>query len=321
MLTITKDAWAKFAPKCPANYTAALFDNLHLLEEAGILDNERRWCHWAATVHHETGAFRDIRENLSYTTTKALRKAWPSRFGHKSDAELKPLLRNPVGLADTVYGCYSGRPKSVIGDVGPGEAHAWRGGGWFNTTFKPAVEGYCQKLGLDKAPPEALDDPVLTLRMAVFEWTETGCNKWADENNIRAVAKAINTGSATSGIEPVGMDGRKESFARAWKQWGEAGKAEEPARPMGFKDAVAKVAVPVTAAGEFIRQTIATSPDPAPKIAVAKKGIETGAEVKGVGIGIAELLSWAMANPAPLALACTAILAVWVGPALWRRFT
>lgn len=320
MLTITREAWRKFAPKCPANYTEALFNNMGLLEDAGILDNERRWCHFAATVYHETGAFRNIRESLTYTTANRLRKVWPARFKHKTDAELKPLLRNPVFLADTVYGCYSGRPKSVIGDIGPGEAFAWRGGGWFNTTFKPPVDKYCRALGLDRTPDNALDDPVLTLRFAIFEWTETGCNDLADANNIRSVAKAINTGSATSGIEPVGMDGRKEAFARAWGHWGDKGRPEVPAKTMSIKDAIGKVAVPVTVAGETIRQTVGSNPDPAPHIEAAKKSVEVANEVKSLGLSVSEIVSWVIANPYPVSGAVALVLTIWVGPALWRRF-
>lgn len=347
MLTITRDHWAKFAPKCPKDYTAALFDNMGLLEDAGILDNERRFCHWAATVYHETGDFREIREDLRYTTTRALRKTWPSRFGSKTDAELKHLLRNPVGLADVVYGCYSNRKKEVIGDVGPGEAFAWRGGGWFNTTFKPSVDRYCNKLGIVPTPSNALDDPVLTLKMAVLEWTETGCNAFADENNIRKVAKAINTGSADSGIEPVGMDGRKAAFARAWKIWGDTGTAEVPAKPIDGKKAVGTLAT--AAAGvEVTKQVVAVvapsgpvavppaapvvaqapavvsklpAVDPAAQIGMAKKGIEHATEIKALSTTAAELVTWAIAHPYPVGGVIAGLVAIWIGPALLRRFT
>lgn len=322
MLTITKAQWAKFAPNCPGDYVAALFDHMGLLADAGILDNERRWCHFAATVYHETGDFREIREDLSYKSTKALRKAWPSRFGAKSDAELKHLLRNPIGLADVVYGCYSGRRADVIGDVKPGEAIHWRGGGWFNTTFKPSVERYCVKLGVTPAPLNALDDPILTLKMAVLEWTETECNRYADENNLRKLAKAINTGSADSGIEPVGMDGRKLAFARAWALWGETGTAEKPAREIGMTEFGVKVGTPLLVAGEAGRQVINAAPpvDPAAQIGVAKKVVEHAAEVKALGASGSELMAGALGNPWPYLTVVVALAAIWAGPMLWRKF-
>lgn len=275
VIELTREAWKKFAPGCPANYTEALFSELALLRDAGILDNERRWCHFAATAYEETGDFREIREDLRYTSCKALRDTWPSRFGHKSDAELKHLLKNPVGLADQVYGCYSGRKRDEIGDVGPGEAFAWRGGGWFNTTFKPTVEGYCKKLGIP-TPPNALDDPVLTLRFAVLEWTEARCNEWADENDVRKVAKAINTGSANSNVQPVGLDARKKAFARAWGIWGETGKADagNTHRPLG--EIAGKVALPTTV-GTVLLGKAAEDP-----VGATRKAVDKGKEIKSV---------------------------------------
>lgn len=272
MIELTRDAWKKFAPGCPSAYAAALFDNLDLLRDAGILDTERRWCHFAATVYAETGDFEEIRENLRYTSCKALRTTWPSRFGHKTDDELRHLLKNPVGLADHVYGCYSGRKRDVIGDVGPGEAFAWRGGGWFNTTFKPSVERYCAKLGVSPVPANALDDPVLTLRFAVLEWTETNCNQWADENDARKVAKAINTGSASSNVQPVGLDDRKKAFARAWGIWGETGKADAGNTHRSVGELVAKVGVPSAIGLEGARQAVDKGKD-IKSIAVDARGL------------------------------------------------
>ena len=257
MVTLTRARWKKFAPGCPANYTEALFNNLNLLEEAGILNNELRWCHFAATVYAETGNFREIREDLKYRTCKALRKSWPSRFGHLSDEELKPLLNNPVVLGERVYGLESRRKPGDLGNTLPGDGYAFRGGGWFNTTGRGCVEAYLRKLGLPTpADPGVLDDPVLTLRFAVFEWVETNCNRWADENEIIKVAKAVNTGSATSGVKPNGMDNRREAFARAWAIWGDSGEADKPvtAGRMTPQAVIGKYVAPTVGAAEVARQ-------------------------------------------------------------------
>jgi len=220
-IELTREAWKRFAPGCPSNYTDALFSSLDLLRDAGILDNELRWCHFIGTVHEETGDFKECRESLKYTTTKALRNTWPSRFGHKSDDELKHLLRNERGLAEAVYGGRMGnRP-------GTSDAFDYRGGGWLQTTGRSAVAAYCAKCGVEP-DPGTLDDPLLTLKFAVTEWIETNCNQWADENDLRKVAKAINTGSANSNVVPIGLDERRKSFARAWKIWGETGQASSP---------------------------------------------------------------------------------------------
>lgn len=304
MIELTRDAWKKFAPGCPSNYTAALFDSLELVREAGVLDNERRWCIFAAIAYEETGDFREIREDLRYTSCKALRTTWPSRFGHKTDDELRHLLKNPVELADVVYGCKSGRKRDEIGDVGPGEAFAYRGGGWFNTTFKPTVAGYCRKLGMDTVPADALDDPVLTLKFALLEWTETNCNKWADENDLVAVSKAINTGSATSNVRPVGMDDRRKAFARAWSIWGETGEADTGNTHRPMAEIIRKGALPVSIATVIAGkagENVAEDP-----IGAAEKAIATGQRVKSVvsdGKGLLPPVpKGAMASPALLAV-------------------
>lgn len=333
MLNLTREQWARFAPKCPAAWTDALFFELPLLVEAGILDNERRWCHFAATVYHETNAFKDLREDLNYRSSHALRKAWPSRFGSKSDAELKPLLGNPVGLADQVYGCYSRRHASVIGDLLPGEAWAWRGGGWFHTTFKPPVDAYCKRLGIVPTPPNALDDPVLTLRFAVIEWTDTGCNDQADANSIRGVAKAINTGAADSNIEPNGMDGRKAAFARAWKIWGEYGAADVPAAPITPAKVVGAVttgAVAVEAGGRAVNAVLPAAPAapvvpavpvaapslPSVDLGAAKQMAETAGEFSSIGKTLADFAGFLWAHPVAAGAVVAAVAGVWLLPPL-----
>lgn len=284
-IALTKMQWKKFAPKCPANYTAALFDNLELLNEAGVFDNERRLCHFMATVYEETGGFTEIRESMTYTSAKRLREVWPSRFGRKSDAELKHLLKAPKALAEAVYGGRMGnRPGTT-------DAYDTRGGGWFQSTGYGIVSGYCEKLGVPYSSG-ALDDPVLTLKFAVLEWQETNCNTCADENSLRKVAKAINTGSADSNVEPVGMDARKRAFARAWAIWGDTGKADVPAKTIKEQlQPIIDAAVPAakgigavagigTGAVAVQQSSSTTQPAPVPmpapkKIAIAKPPAET----------------------------------------------
>jgi predicted chitinase len=245
MLTITRAAWARFVPRCPAAYTDALFNNIALIEGAGLLENERRWCHFAATVGEETGGFTECRENLYYRSAEALKSAWPSRFGAKTDKELSPLLRNPNALGEAVYGVNSGRPKSDLGNVEEGDGYNYRGGGWIQTTGRGDVEHYMQLCGMSApATPAVLDDPVATLKFALCEWKEAGCNTLADQNDLLEVAKAINTGSATSHVQPVGMASRKEWFAKAWAIWGESRPADLPAKATTVGD-ILKVAAPV----------------------------------------------------------------------------
>lgn len=214
-LTITASELKRFAPKAKAVYVDTLLANLNVLEDAGILENNFRLAHFFAQVGAETDGMTILRESMAYRTPARLRAVWPSRFGKKSDAFLLELIADPVKLADSVYGGRMGNRK------GTSDGYDYRGGMWLQTTGRGAVAKYCAKLGAEPLP-SSLDDPVLTLQMACLEWEESGCNAWADQNDILKVSKAINTGSATSNIMPVGLPDRKHWLAQALKVWGQA---------------------------------------------------------------------------------------------------
>jgi putative chitinase len=231
-LTITREDLRKFAPRARPVYVDTLLDNVHILRDAGILDNSLRAAHFFAQCGAETGGFVVLRESLAYRPSR-LREVWPSRFRDKSDAYLADLCADQIKLADAVYGGRMGnRP-------GTSDGYDYRGGMWLQTTGRYAVDKYCKELGVAPSP-HSLDDPLLTLRFACAEWVHSECNKWADENDIVKVSKAINTGSATSNVKPVGMSDRRAWFAKAWSIWGGKGKpdtapeAPSSAKPMAL---------------------------------------------------------------------------------------
>lgn len=329
-VVLTRDAWGKFAPGCPAAWTDALFANFDLLRAHGLLESELRWCHFAGTVYEETGNFKELRENLYYTTQRALVGAWPSRFGHLSASECSAFLRNPRALANKVY---NGRMGNRVGSS---DGYDFRGGGWIQTTGRSAVEEYSKQLGIMPGPG-TLDDPLITLQFALLEWTNQNCNKWADENNIVKIAKAINTGSADSNVTPVGMDLRRAAFARAWKQWGEYGVADVPAKKAGIGELTAKATLPATVAatvvntlssspaGEATAPIVSRIPDIAPKLVAAQPKINAaldqadqaltlGNRFRGVGGQLNEFGMFLMGNPSWLILMVLSILVIGFWP-------
>jgi putative chitinase len=215
---ITRDDIKKFAPKAKPEYVNALIDGLPHLQEAGILNSELRVAHFMAQCAAETGGFNVVRESLTYTTAERLRKVWPARFRNKTDAQLSHLLRNPVALGDAVY-------MNRMGNTMPGDGYNYRGGGFLQTTGKSAVAKYCAVCGISISP-DILDDIPTTLRFACVEWVESKCNDWADENSLVKVSRAINVGSASSSVAPVGMEEREQWFAKAWGIWGDKGRPD-----------------------------------------------------------------------------------------------
>lgn len=264
-LTITEADLKKFAPHARKEYVTALLGGLYHLRTAGILDSEHRLCHFMGQIGHETDGLTIVRESLTYSSAKRLREVWPARFRNKSDAELAPLLKNGVALGDQVYG---GR----MGNTHPGDGFNFRGGGFIQTTGREAVTKYCQLLGIDPVPA-VLDDATVTLQFACMEWTQAKCNDYADENDLTKVSKAINTGSATGNVKPVGMAGRQEWFAKAWAIWGDQGKADKPARIMSLAEIGTKVAAPVAAGTAVVTQAAPLIPSVPPEMVEAVKNV------------------------------------------------
>lgn len=274
MLTITREQLQAFAPKARGEYVEALLNGLDDLKAAGILDTNLRLAHFMGQVGAETNYLQIVRESLTYTTQARLRAVWPARFRNKSDAYLQRYIRNPVALGAAVYGGRMGNAKAPSHD-----GYLYRGGGFLQTTGKSAVEKYCKRCGIP-FDPDILDDIAATLKFACAEWVDSQCNKWADENDLLKVSKAINTGSATSGIMPVGMANRKAAFAKAWRVWGDAKHLDEVTDVTPDKlasrtidagkglQAAGGVAAGATAAAKAIEETVAPAVPVTPPIEV-----------------------------------------------------
>lgn len=235
MIQLRRDDFARFAPRAKKEYVEALFANIDKVRDAGLLESKRRLCHFLGQCSAETDGFVIVRESLNYRTVRAIRNAWRSRASNLSDGWIEAnLLGNPVALGDWAYGGRMGNRKGTT------DGFAYRGGGWIQTTGKDAVEDYCKKLGVPLRE-DTLDDIGLTLRFALFEWTEGNCNAMADADNVVGISKYINTGSAKSGVQPNGMDRRRQEVAKAMRIWGDASETEaEPVRPFPEVEPVSK---------------------------------------------------------------------------------
>jgi putative chitinase len=333
---ITEADLKKFAPRCRPEYRKAFLDGQEVMAAAGIFDSELRLVHFMGQFGAETNGGTVVRESLTYTTAKRLREVWPARFRDKSDAALRPLLKNPVALGDSVYGGRMGNGKSN------GDGFKYRGGGMLQTTGKSAVMKYasgCEMDCGDAALASYLDDCLVTLRFACLEWEQAGCNRWADENSIRKVSKAINTGSATSNIEPVGMEHRKDWFAKAWGVWGDKGKPDNPKkkRKIGKKEVLGGTAGGVVA-GKLTEAATNSAPAPtappqqhasaaerpaAPDLdplAQVEKGLSTATKVQSFADTGKAVSSSAWLDPIPILIALAAIVAVFGGKWLWNKY-
>lgn len=294
---ITREDMKKFAPKAKPEYVDALINGLEHLQEAGILDSELRVAHFMGQCAAETGGFTVVRESLTYTTAARLRKVWPARFRNKSDSELAHLLRNPVALGDAVY-------RGRMGNTASGDGYNYRGGGFLQTTGKAAVEKYCKACGVS-INANILDDIPMTLRFACVEWVESGCNDWADENALVKVSRAINVGSASSNVAPVGMKEREQWFAKAWGIWGDKGKPDVEKNVMATST---KVGLGIT--GGTGGTAVVSNPPPLVTETVANIGAW-----QSIGKTVSGMATVAMAYP----MLSVSVFAVAAGVIFWPQ--
>lgn len=209
----------QFAPRARDEYIAALVDGWHEIDRAEINTPERLCCflsQWSA----ETDGFTVLVEDMHYKTAKLLCKNWPDQFGEPTAANLaNPMLlaclNNPERLGNKVYG---GRN----GNTDHGDGFRYRGRGFNQETWKENYRRHGQQLGVDLVEhPELLEQSLsISLRVAILEWTECKCNRYADRLNIRAIGNAINRGNAFASKEPLGAARRKAEFDRAWAIFG-----------------------------------------------------------------------------------------------------
>ena len=184
-----------------------------LFKKAGININ-LRLSHFFGQASHESNV-KPTSENLNYSVTGLINTFGRHRIS-KEDAQkfgrgLKPA--NQEGIANVIYGGEWG--KKNLGNTQPGDGWKYRGRGIFQITGRAnyqALTKYAQEtLGLEVdyvSNPDLLLNEADSLIGAIWYWNARGLNKLADQNNILAVSKSINLGSASAKGTPKGLDDR-----------------------------------------------------------------------------------------------------------------
>lgn len=171
----------------------------HLLKST-VCQNRRRLAHWLGQNAHESGGFSRLVESLTYSSAARIRAVWPSRFATDADAE--PFVRNPQALAERVYG---GR----MGNTQPGDGFRFRGRGLKMITGRNNYTAMRDVTGIDiVGNPDLAADPETAVRLSLLFWTRTGCDKWADADDIGRLSNLINRGSAVATPAAIGFADR-----------------------------------------------------------------------------------------------------------------
>ena len=103
-------------------------------------------------VSKESG-FMPKSENLNYTSAEQLHKIFSHAFPTVESA--KPYIKNPIAIANKVYG-------GKGGNNAPGDGFKYRGRGYNQITFKDEYKEYGDKIGVDLVNnPDSLNIPTV----------------------------------------------------------------------------------------------------------------------------------------------------------------
>lgn len=180
------DVVRKVAPHAQQNYMDAFENGDALLKQAGIT-TPLRLAHFLAQTLEETGGYVIFIESGNYSAARVC-EVWPSRFPTLNSAQ--PFAHNAEALFNNVYANRMGNGPSSSGD-----GYRFRGRGILQTTGREAYRKYGKRCGADfENNPDLIFAAEHALKPALAEWTDSGCNSLADQDNIREITRRVNGG-------------------------------------------------------------------------------------------------------------------------------
>lgn len=198
---LTPEMLLKVCPRARHDIVDALVTRTDILEKAGIT-TPVRMAQFLANVAHESSGLVGGRENMNYSAQR-IKEVWPTR------PEAVKFARDPVGLANCVYnGRMGNRP-------GTDDGYDYRGGGLIQTTGREHYEILARETGTDLLNhPELIDDAVVSLVAATWEFSKYVelCDR--GDVGFRAVCNGINRGNVASKYDPIGWLDRQRWLAR-----------------------------------------------------------------------------------------------------------
>lgn len=161
---------------------------IEAMEKYGI-DTPLRQAHFLAQVAHESAGFSVTVENLNYSA-KALRSVFGKYF--PDDASANAYARKPEKIANKVYANRMGNKDEASGD-----GWRYRGRGLIQLTGKSNYMNFSARYYKDQrlvSKPDAVAEPELAAMSAASFWHQNNINRFADQDDLKAVTKAVNGG-------------------------------------------------------------------------------------------------------------------------------
>lgn len=185
--------------------------NLHnkyktILGKAGI-NTPLRLAHFFAQLDHESN-LKPVAENLNYSAeglVSTFRKYFPTISSTSGYA------RNPEKIANRVYSNRMGN-----GCEDSKEGWKYRGRGFIQVTGKNNYIKLSAATSIDYVNnPDLLLNEADAMISAIWYWTATGLNKYADKNDLDSISDIINIGRPTERYgDALGFADRANKFKK-----------------------------------------------------------------------------------------------------------
>lgn len=150
------------------------------------ISDENRAAAFIAQCAHESGGFKHLKENLSYSSAERIYAIFRSRYTGPTDPRIAGHVKNPEGLANHVY-------ADRYGNRDAGDGWKYRGRGLIQITFRENYFKCSRGIGVDiLTDPSLVEGKAMAAMTAAWFFSTKGCNSLADRSDIDAITRVIN---------------------------------------------------------------------------------------------------------------------------------
>lgn len=171
------------------------------------IDTPLRVCHFLSQCAHESGDFKHVSENLSYSL-EALLRVFPKYF---NISNVEKYVHQPVEIAARVYANRMGN-----GDEASGEGWLYRGRGYMQLTGKDNYTAFDATVNDNIVLNPEMVATKYPLESAAWFWNSRRLNDLADTGSDQQVVAEI-TKKINGGYK--GLEDRQRRFSELYNEY------------------------------------------------------------------------------------------------------